>query len=580
MAEAQVCIQNPDNRHTTSLDGEWKSIVDPYGHGLICGFWRDETFDGSRLQDYDFDTSEMLQVPGDWNSQKKELFYYEGLMWYRTKFNYNLAAGKRLFLHFGAANYEAQVWLNGKKLGTHTGGFTPFEYEITDRIKVKDNSLVVCVDNTRRPDGIPTMNTDWWNYGGLTRSVVLIETDAAFIRDYSIHLSKDGKKIEGYIKMDGMDSVFSGKSSKVLLQIPELKIKKEFTLDQNGRCTFSVKARPELWSPDSPKLYDVSLTYDETTLNDRIGFRTITTQGQKILLNGKEVFLCGVNIHEEATATTGSDNRRCTTKEEDARLLGMAKELGCNFVRLAHYPHNEDMLRLADEMGLMVWSEIPLYWGINWSNSKTYDLAEQQLTEMIARDHNRCSIIIWSIANETAVNKERTDFLTRLAGKARELDGSRLISAALQNVNKRLAPTVYTVEDPLGDALDLFSFNEYIGWYDAPKNYCDSITWQLNTTKPVVISEFGGGAKLGRHSGKSAFFSEDNMVELYKHQFIMLEKIPGLAGTIPWVLQDFRSPHRLLIGIQDNYNRKGLYSEKGEKKQAWQIVKDWNDRHR
>ena len=580
MAEAEICIQNPDNRHTTSLDGEWKSIVDPYGHGLICGFWRDETFDGSRLQDYDFDTSETLMVPGDWNSQKKELFYYEGLMWYRTKFNYNLAAGKRLFLHFGAANYEAQVWLNGKKLGTHTGGFTPFEFEITDKIKANDNSLVVCVDNTRRPDGIPTMNTDWWNYGGLTRSVVLIETDATFIRDYSTHLSKDGKNIEGYIQMDGMDTASSGKSSRVLLQIPELKIKKEFTLDQNGRCTFSVKSRPQLWSPDSPKLYDVSLTYDGTMLNDRIGFRTITTQGHKILLNGKEVFLCGVNIHEEATATTGGDNKRCTTKEEDARLLGMAKELGCNFVRLAHYPHNEDMLRLADEMGLMVWSEIPLYWGINWRNSKTYDLAEQQLAEMIARDHNRCSIIIWSIANETAVNKERTDFLTRLAGKARELDGSRLISAALQNVNKRLAPTVYTVEDPLGDALDLFSFNEYIGWYDAPKNYCDSITWQLNTTKPVVVSEFGGGAKLGRHSGKSAFFSEDNMVELYKHQFIMLEKIPGLAGTIPWVLQDFRSPHRLLIGVQDNYNRKGLYTEKGQKKQAWQIVKDWNDRHR
>ena len=199
---------------------------------------------------------------------------------------------------------------------------------------------------------------------------------------------------------------------------------------------------------------------------------------------------------------------------------------------------------------------------------------------MISRDHNRASIIIWSIANETAVRKDRTDFLTNLANKARTLDDTRLVSAALQNVNKRLTPTTYTVEDPLKDALDLFSYNEYIGWYDAPKEFCDSITWQLDTDKPVVISEFGGGAALGRHSGKNAFFSEDNLVELYKHQFTMLRKIPGLAGTIPWVLKDFRSPHRLLEGIQDNYNVKGLYSKDGQKKAAWQIVKDWNEEHK
>ena len=583
-SDAQL-IQNVSSRHTVSLDGDWRCIVDPYNHGFYHRFQLDLKFDGNMLSDYDFDTSPTLRVPGDWNTQRPELMNYEGRVWYRTKFDYKPAEGKRLFLHFSAANYIAQVWLNGKELGRHEGGFTPFEYEITGQTKAEGNSLVVCVDDTRLPGGIPTLNTDWWNYGGLTRSVCLVETDKLFIKDYSIQLSRtDSRKIEGYVQL-------SDKAAKeaVTLQIPELKVKTQLTTDENGRATFTLKAKPKLWTPESPKLYNVNITHNGETVTDNIGFRTIATAGNKILLNGKEIFLCGVNIHEESVG----DAHRCITAEEDSVLLALAKDMGCNFVRLAHYPHNEDMIRMADKMGLMVWSEIPLYWGIDWNSKETYALAEQQLGEMISRDHNRASIIIWSIANETAVNNERTAFLTKLANKTRQLDDTRLVSAALQNVNKRLAPTVYTVEDPLKDALDIFSYNEYIGWYDAPKEFCDSITWQLNTDKPVVISEFGGGAKhftaqdnvknavteCVRNNPK-AFFNEDNQAELYRHQFTMLRKIPGLAGTIPWVLTDFRSPHRLLEGVQDGFNRKGLYTDKGEKKKAWQIVKDWNDEHR
>ena len=584
-ATAQVSlIQNVDARKTTSLDGEWRSIVDPYNHGFYHRFQLDLKFDGKGLSDYDFDTSPTLRVPGDWNTQRKELMLYEGRVWYRTKFDYDLASGKRLYLHFGAANYIAEVWLNGKRLGMHEGGFTPFEFEISDKIKAKDNSLVVCVDDTRKPNGIPTLNTDWWNYGGLTRSVCLVETTAAFVRDYCLKLSDEKDNIiDGYVQLND-----SAAMQDVLLEIPQLKIKQNLSVSSKGRACFSVKAKPQLWTPDNPKLYDVRITCNGETINDKIGFRRIRTSGNRILLNGKEIFLCGVNLHEESIG----DGHRIVTREEDSVLLAKAKELGCNFVRLAHYPYNEEMIRLADEMGLMVWSEIPLYWGIDWKSKQTYALAEQQLEEMISRDRNRCSVIIWSIANETAVNSERTAFLANLAGKARKLDGTRLISAALQNVNKRLSPTVYTVEDPLKDALDIFSFNEYIGWYDAPKEFCDSITWKLDTDKPVVISEFGGGAKHFTaadnvsnavtecvRNNHRAFFNEDNQVELYKHQFTMLRKIPGLAGTIPWVLIDFRSPHRLLEGVQDGYNRKGLYTEKGEKKKAWQVVKDWNDEH-
>ena len=590
-------IQNIPSRNTISLDGNWNSIVDPYNHGFYHRFQLDLKFDGSQLSDYDFDTSPTLCVPGDWNTQRPELMLYEGRVWYRTKFDKPTSLiphpssliPNRLFLHFGAANYIAQVWLNGEKLGTHEGGFTPFEFEVTGKLKDKDNSLVVCVDNTRTPDGIPTLNTDWYNYGGLTRSVCLVAEPQHFVQDYSIRLSSQKKNIiDGYIQLND-----STPGQNVLLEIPALKIKQKLTTGVNGQAAFNIKAKPILWTPENPNLYDVIISYNGEVIRDQIGFRTISTSGNKILLNGKEIFLCGVNIHEEALATDTNPSQRCISREQDSLLLCKAKEMGCNFVRLAHYPHNENMVRLADKMGLLVWSEVPLYWGIDWNSKKTYHLAEQQLSEMISRDHNRASIIIWSIANETGVNNERTAFLTKLAQKTRQLDDSRLISAALQNVNKRLAPTVYTVEDPLKDALDIFSYNEYIGWYDAPKEFCDSITWQLNTDKPVVISEFGGGAKHFTNadttqnsvvqavkSNPRVFFNEDNQVELYKHQFTMLRKIPGLAGTIPWVLIDFRSPHRLLEGVQDGYNRKGLYTETGEKKPAWHVVKAWNDEHR
>lgn len=586
LAASAQTMTNIAGRATQSLDGQWKTIIDPYGHGN-GSYWHDRKFDGSRLQDYDFDSSPELRVPGDWNTQRPELYYYEGSMWYRKKFTHHPSSSDaRQFLHFAAANYRTKVWLNGKEVGQHEGGYTPFEFDITDKLKAEgENSLVVRVNAERLADGIPTFNTDWWNYGGLTRSVNLVEVPSTYIYDYSINISDpstgsgQAQSIKGWLNLRGEHIA----NQKVSVSIPELKLKGIYTTDAQGRIDIDLKVKKgklQLWSPDTPKLYDVRFAIEAqdaaaASLSEKIGFRTIKTEGDKILLNGKPVFLAGINIHEE----TFGDSRRATTVEDDSLLLQAAKDLGCNFVRLAHYPHNEDMVRLADRMGLMVWSEIPLYWGINWKNPRTYDLAVQQLTEMISRDRNRASIIIWSIANETAVNKDRIDFLTRLANEARRQDDTRLISAALQNVNKQIQHNVYTVEDPLHEALDLFSFNEYIGWYDNTIEACDSITWVLPENKPIVISEFGGGARLGRHqNGSDRIFSEENLANLYRHQFVMLSKIKGLAGTIPWVLKDFRSPHRMIPGVQDDFNRKGLYTDKREKKQAWQLLHDWNIR--
>jgi Glycosyl hydrolases family 2, TIM barrel domain len=142
-------------------------------------------------------------------------------------------------------------------------------------------------------------------------------------------------------------------------------------------------------------------------LHDEVGFRTILTRGKQVLLNGKPTFLRGVCLHEEYAVNGGG---RITSPEQDHQLLSRARELNCNFVRLAHYPHNEPMVRLADKMGLMVWSESPVYWTIDWTNQDTYRNAEAQRSDAIERDYNRAAVIIWSLANETPVSDARNRF--------------------------------------------------------------------------------------------------------------------------------------------------------------------------
>jgi beta-glucuronidase len=233
------------------------------------------------------------------------------------------------------------------------------------------------------------------------------------------------------------------------------------------------------------------------------------------------------------------------------------------------------MVKAAERMGLLVWSEIPVYWTIHWDNPDTYKNAEQQLTDMISRDKNRCNIIIWSIANETPLSAPRLDFLTRLIDKTRQLDDVRLVGAAMEKVEKE--PGVMTVDDPLGDYLDLISFNQYVGWYDGDAEKCDRVNWVFDADKPVFISEFGGGALYGRHGAVNERFTEEYQEDLYKRQVNMLKRIPGLAGTTPWILKDFRSPRRHVPDIQDDFNRKGLISDKGQKKKAFYVMKAWYD---
>ena len=576
---AQTNIVNVLGRKATSLNGKWQTIVDPFEVGYFTyrmqpdpnGFFRNQKPQGpSDRVEYDFDSSPSLDVPGDWNSQRTNLFFYEGTVWYRRHFDYTLAPQRRLFVQFGAANYEARVWLNGVEMGMHEGGFTPFAFEITKLVRLGGNDLIVKVDNRRRPDAVPTQNSDWWNYGGLTREVTLVETPPAFVREYWIQLDpRDGRKARAWMRMDG---VAGASDVSVTVRIPEAKLSQTAKVEA-GRAIMSLDAtRLTRWSPTRPKLYDVEIIQSGDTIRDRIGFRTVTVRGTQIRLNGEPIFLRGISIHEEAPLTA----RRAFSSEDARILIGWVKDLGGNFARLAHYPHNEAMLRAADSMGVLIWGEIPVYWTIQWTNPATLASARKQLAEMITRDRNRASIVLWSVANETprdttAGEGPRLRFLRTLVDDARRLDSTRLITAALEH--RYVNDTTIVIDDPLGRYLDVLGNNEYIGWYDGPLEKADHIVWRSAFDKPLIMSEFGGDGRSGLHGAPNQIWTEEYQESLYQHQVAMLRRIPFLSGMSPWILKDFRSPRRTLPGIQDYFNRKGLVSDKGVRKKAFEVLR-------
>ena len=571
-------IANILGRQTTSLNGTWNYIVDVQEEGyydyrmtpMRNGFFINaKPRHPEDLIEYDFDKAETMQIPGDWNTQDQRLFFYEGTVWLKRSFEFHPEAGRRTLLYFGAVNYDAHVYVNGQKAGHHQGGFTPFNYDVTDFLKDGENQVIVKVDNKRHPEDVPTQIFDWWNYGGITRDVLLVSVAPTYVENYKLQLDNTPAAKKGQRQISfcaKLNKAEAGQS--ITLRIPELKINKQVMTTADGIASLTLNAKPQLWSPESPKLYKVEIQLGDETLSDEIGFRTIETRGKQILLNGEPIFLKGISIHEEKPNGGG----RANSTEDAHTLLSWAKELGCNYVRLAHYPHNEYAVREAERMGILVWSEIPVYWTIAWSNPDTYANAKRQLSDMIARDQNRANVIIWSIANETPHSGKRDAFLGKLAKHARELDPTRLISMAMEVTGASNYHNI--LHDNMSDLVDVVSFNQYIGWY-RDVNDASKMTWEIPYDKPVIISEFGGGAKYGLHGPKNQRWTEEFQENLYRENCAMLDKIDGLAGTTPWILKDFRSPRRVLTGIQDYYNRKGVFSDKGEKKLAFYVLRDW-----
>ena len=617
-----------DSRQILTLNGEWSYIVDPMNNGLpessfFGGFPKNKIQKtGMELIEYNFETAAKIQIPGAWNAEDEKLFFYRGPVWLYKKFNYSPKKEALTHLYIEGSNFTTKVFLNGSIVGEFVGGYVPFNFNISKYLKEGENILLVQTDNTLNESSVPTQKTDWWPWGGIIGDVYVVETPKQFIQNAYLQLNPDNLS-EALFKLE-MNEESSGHMIK--LEIPELKFKAEYKTNSLGAITETIKINPQLWSPLNPKLYEVKISSDAETISDKIGFRSIKTSGQKIYLNNYEIQFKGIAMHSEPIGIAGP----AFSKAHFQKLLLTAKDLNINFIRAAHYPYTRHLAKVADQLGLMLWEEVPVYWNIDWGNSNTLNIAKNQITRLVQRDQNRASVVVWSVANETPLSSSRMKFLNALLAEIELDDSSRLSTAALLSGSEEQFRSLVlvlalqgaksqwvspkekaifrlildqakipieselsfslSIDDPLGESVDLISYNEYFGWY-----YVTFFTEQMMISegtlrklmfevmpdikisssfdKPIHISEFGAGAKYGNHTNK--IWSEEYQAKLYKHQLEMLSNNPQIQGISPWVFKDFRAMLRPLPGIQDFYNRKGLIDEDGNKKEAFEVLADF-----
>jgi len=617
-----------DSRTITNLNGEWSYIIDPMNNGLpessfFGGFPKNKIQKtGMELIEYNFETAEKMQIPGAWNAANEKLFFYRGSVWLYKKFEYLPKEDVLAHLYIEGSNFTTKVFINGSIVGEFKGGYVPFNFNISKFLKEGENILLVQTDNTLDKSSVPTQKTDWWPWGGIVGDVYIVETPKQFIRNAYLQLNPDNFS-QALLQVQMNEKLLG---HKVTLEIPELQFKDEFKTNSLGRIVETIKITPQLWSPSNPKLYEVIIASEDEKISDEIGFRSIKTQGQKIYLNNSEIQFKGIAMHSEPIGIPGP----AFSKQHFQELLATAKDLNINFVRAAHYPYTRHLAKVADQMGLMLWEEVPVYWNIDWDNSETLNIAKNQITRLVQRDHNRASVVVWSVANETPLSLSRMEFLNTLLSEVRVNDTTRLTTAALlsgseeqfkslviilalqgiksnwvdskekvifQSILEQANIPVDTelnflisIDDPLGEIVDLISYNEYFGWY-----YVTFFTEQMRVSegtlrklmfeimpsikitssynKPIHISEFGAGAKYGNKTNK--IWSEGYQAKLYVHQLEMLANNPQIQGISPWVLKDFRAMLRPLADIQDFYNRKGLIDESGNKKEAFEVLADF-----
>ena len=599
-------------REQELLNGQWHYCIDQYNSCVRQGWFRDirEDAAGNPLPlDYAFDEWPVMTLPCCWNLQEPELKLYESSMVFTRTFRWKSGAENRVFLRIGAANYLCFVFLNGQYIGFHEGGSTPFFLDVTEALRQGENRIILAVDAARRASQVPMDNTDWFNYGGVFRDISLIRLPEAYVKDFRISLRPDGNfdTICASVRAADVSADAHGDGEGSLtarIRIPELEIDAKFPLT-HGKGSICIPACPELWSPENPKRYDVTLTLEKEegadgqdvltraegkalpdmptgpdaleategrivldAVTDRVGFREFRVRDRQFYLNGKRIYLRGICCHEDS-----DDNGRALTEEQRRLTIRTAKELGCNYMRLAHYPHHEQMAELADEMGMMLWEEIPVYWAIDFENPATYENAANQLTELIQRDYNRASVIIWSVGNENPDTDARFSFMSRLADLARSLDSTRQISAAC------LVSADNTISDRLAAHLDIIGLNEYCGWYTPDYSFLTALFSGSHPDKPVIVSEYGAGAKYGHHGTAEDKFTEEAQAEIYRRQLAVLGATDYVQGMSPWILFDFRCPRRA-NALQNYYNRKGLVdSDKIHRKQAFSVLQAFYQTH-
>lgn len=544
-----------------SLNGSnWKYLCDPDAQGEREN-WHDPGFLKTN------ETLSSISLPCCWNNIQEgdRLPYdrYVGHFWFFCKFDLAKIEEKEkdYFIHFKGVNYHSKVWINGTYLGAHEGGFLPFKFKIPAKILEKNNTIAVEVENFRKFDRLPSLFFDWYNWGGLYRDIELeiipktriewVHITTKSIAENSATLLLNGKLTENGVVQ--WKILYNSKT----IQEGEI-------ISKQKKIQFATNlSNPKLWSPNSPNLYEFQAVMDTKgeQFSTKFGIRTVSVKQRGIYLNGQLIKIRGVSQHEELMPFGR------TIKDID-RLndLKKMKELGFNTLRTAHYSHDEKVIALADEVGLLIFEEIPVYWTCDFENSAVLKLALQMVRDLIDRDFNHPSVILWSTGNEIPVNHPVCSrFIEQLMLYAKKLDPSRIVTY----VSSRM------LSDWLRRKSDLPSLNIYFGWYlfsERNLNMVLDLIHQTAPNQPLLITEFGAGAKLGFHSDSYLKFSEEKQASIISESILTFNSKDYIAGWIIWIYRDFRSPMRT-NPYQQGFNRKGIVSEKNEPKLITKVLK-------
>ncbi len=540
------------------LDKFWDFCLDPNEQGKDAKWY--EQFP---------EKTDKMYVPACWNNTLG-LYQYEGTAWYKTDFE---ITSDNIYLKFEGVANECDVYVDKKFVGHHYGGFVEFGWELVGLGKGA-HELVVRVNNTvDLTTTIPHAISDWYNYGGINKSVEIREFNDSYIQNTHIGYTLDGTTatlaVKANIKTlkkitDTLEVLVDGKSV----------YSKEITVDgQSEILAEGIKLENvKLWDVKEGNLYYVTVKFGGEDLIDRTGFRTLATKGKDILLNGKKVMITGVNRHEIHPDWGLSMPFELTKKDIDIII-----ELNCNSIRGSHYPNSKKTLDYMDEMGILFWEEVPLWgnrpqWAESFKNEDFINRAITMHTEMVARDLNHPSIVFWGLHNEVDTTLPQTrEFTIKLIETIKKLDTTRLITFA----------SVVGEKDICLDLVDVASFNRYVGWYipkrmDTLPAYVERVTSKIKEIgeKPIIMSEFGAASIKG-HTGLEVMrWTEEYQAEYLKKHIETFFGNDAFSGTYIWQFCDMNTQHEDYLMKPRGFNNKGLVSEYRLPKLAFRTVKE------
>lgn len=566
---------------TLDLNGTWWFAIDqdPEYH---------------RQLDYSRPTSlrhwEAVAVPGCWNLYAERYDLFEGVAWLVREFTVGeLPPEPVATLRFGAINYLAEVYLNGRHLASHEGGYTAFEVDATPALQEGVNRLAVRVDNRHLRLRLPAV-IGWYNYGGIHREVCLHLTSRVQIEAVNLSLKPCGSGAEGTLEVTARPA-----RSKLHLVAgisdPQGQVVWEGRAAGRGEWVLEVAFDPaQRWSPAHPAQYrcEVELWCEGELLDRRgcpAGVRRVTVDGQRLLLNGEPLYLRGMcYLYDHPACGVTYDPAVAARDLDDLQALGV------NCLR-SHFPLPEAFLDECDRRGLMLWLEAPIYCvhpasdqcATVFAEGGLEQLARQMLREMVQQARNHPSVIIWSVGNEcNSEHPESLAFFTACVQEVRTLDPTRLISYA----------ALYGRVGCLADLVDLVSVNEYWGWYDRISHdgtggqeplpdlpidlpeLEECLAGLSALQKPLLLSEFGADAEPGFYSAPGALWSEEYQAEVLQRQLEVAARYPAVCGAFPFLYNDYRDPSKPVNHYWHGINLKGLVTYDRRRKLAWERVRD------